>query len=226
MNSLLTQPWLMELWKPIGILLGLVVASRLIVMPMVGGGFLALILRFPGNVIHEFSHALAVIVSGYTVSGFGLSLFCKDNIGYVKPGRPFLPWADETLLRILAGISPLPAGIMALCLLGWYVGDVVQYTKWQTWISAILAVSFAAELSPSDQDINVFLRPTLLVFFGFALIMTVIHLFLPNMEQQIIPYLSDVCDSVSSAGIAAAETMFLGMILLGPILLFIRYIKK
>ena len=133
------------------------------------------ILRAPGNILHEASHALGYLVSGFSVARCVPFFLDKEGCGYCRPGRPWAPWAVPWIATGFAAIMPLAAGAAALWgisrLLGvpqdpdtltmsadWRrLADVLlglDYHSWRTWTFLYLALSIGAELAPSEIDLK------------------------------------------------------------------------
>ena len=133
------------------------------------------ILRAPGNILHETSHAIGYLIGGYSVSRLVPAFVDRDGRGYCRPGRPWAPWAVPWLATGIAAIMPLFTGAVALWLISRFLGvpedprafamttdwrrlaDVLlglDYHSWRTWVFLYLALSIGAELAPSDIDLR------------------------------------------------------------------------
>lgn len=133
------------------------------------------ILRAPGNLLHESSHALGYLIGGYSVSRLVPAFVDPDGRGYCRPGRPWAPWAVPWLATGVAALLPLFIGAAALWGVSRALGvpddpaalamttdwrrllDVLlglDYGAWQTWLFLYLALSIGAELAPSDIDLK------------------------------------------------------------------------
>lgn len=133
------------------------------------------ILRAPGNLLHEASHALGYYVSGYRVARLVPFLVDPEGRGYCRAGRPWAPWAVPWIATGLAAIMPLATGAVALWGLSRVLGvpqdpdaltmsadwrrlvDILlglDYHSLRTWAFLYLALSIGAELAPSDIDLK------------------------------------------------------------------------
>ena len=133
------------------------------------------ILRAPGNLLHETSHAIGYLVGGYRVSRLVPAFVDPEGRGYCRPGRAWAPWAVPWLATGVAAMLPLFVGAAAL----WGVSRALgvpedpaalamtadwrrfievltglDYSAWQTWMFLYLALSIGAELAPSDIDLR------------------------------------------------------------------------
>ncbi len=152
------------------------VASR---NPRLRGGRLVQLLRLPGNLIHELSHAAGYLLFGYTVRRIILCIFDPRGRGSCQPGRPWLPLALPWLATGAAAIAPLLVGSLALrgtaqmlsvelqvapsaqSSIGgllvdniWANVQVLDFHTWQTYLFLYLAFSIGSELSPSRADLQ------------------------------------------------------------------------
>ncbi|MGC9319352.1 MAG: hypothetical protein ACP5KN_15070 [Armatimonadota bacterium] len=133
------------------------------------------ILRAPGNLLHEASHALGYLLAGYRVRRCVPFFIDREGRGYCQPGRPWLPWAPPWLATGGAALMPLIAGAVALY---WIAIGLGMHTwmsalatarswaaaseligrldlhAWQTWVFLYLALSIGAELAPSEIDLR------------------------------------------------------------------------
>jgi hypothetical protein len=137
------------------------------------------LLRLPGNLIHELSHAVGYLVFGYRVRQIRLCLFDSLGRGSCQPGRPWCPLALPWLATGVAAIAPLLLGSLALrgvaTMLGVElqtvstaqasIGDLLvstiwanltglDFRLWQTYVFLYLAFSIGSELSPSRVDLH------------------------------------------------------------------------
>ncbi|MGI5816880.1 MAG: hypothetical protein ACOX9R_02165 [Armatimonadota bacterium] len=134
------------------------------------------ILRAPGNILHEASHAVGYYVAGYRVTRLVPFFLDSEGRGYCRAGRPWAPWAVPWLATGLAAVMPLVGGAAALwatsALLGvpqdpealtrmsadWrMLADILlglDYHSWRTWAFLYLALSIGAELAPSEIDLR------------------------------------------------------------------------
>jgi hypothetical protein len=146
--------------------------------------FLVDILRAPGNLLHEASHALGYYIGGYTVTRLVPYFNDPEGRGYCRAGRPWAPWAVPWVATGIAAIMPLITGAIALWGLSRVLGvppdpealamtadwrrlvDILlglDYHDWHTWAFLYLALSIGAELAPSDIDLKASL-PALAAF--------------------------------------------------------------
>ncbi|MBD3293520.1 MAG: hypothetical protein GF393_11390 [Armatimonadia bacterium] len=148
------------------------------------------ILRAPGNILHEASHALGYLVGGYRVSRLVPFFVDPEGRGYCRAGRRWAPWGVPWIATGLAAIMPLIVGAVALWassrLLGvpqdpdalamtadWrHLVEILlglDYEAWQTWAFLYLALSIGAELAPSDIDLKASL-PALAAAAGLTMV--------------------------------------------------------
>lgn len=132
------------------------------------------ILRAPGNILHECSHALGYCLAGFRVRRLVFFFVDAEGRGYCQPGRPWSPLALPWLATGLAALMPLIIGALVLwgasVLLGvpeepselltgdWrrlaQVVSDLDYHSWRTWLFLYLALSIGAELAPSEIDLR------------------------------------------------------------------------
>ena len=133
------------------------------------------ILRAPGNLLHEASHALGYYIGGYRVSRVVPFFLDPEGRGYCRAGRPYAPWSVPWIATGLAAIMPLAVGAVALWAISRLLGvpqdpdalvmtkdwrrlaDILlglDYESWRTWAFIYLALSIGAELAPSDIDLK------------------------------------------------------------------------
>lgn len=133
------------------------------------------ILRAPGNILHEASHALGYVLTGYLPSRVVPAVIDPEGRGYCRPGRAWSPVAVPWLATGVAALMPLITGALALWALAGALGvpadpealathaDVshvtemlvsLDYGSWRTWVFLYLALSIGAELAPSDIDLQ------------------------------------------------------------------------
>jgi len=132
------------------------------------------ILRSPGNILHEGSHALGYLVAGFRVSRCVPFFLDREGRGYCRAGRSWAPWAVPWIATGLAAIMPLMVGAVALwgvsrllgvpqdpdalTAAGWRrLADTLlglDYHSWRTWAFLYLALSIGAELAPSEIDLK------------------------------------------------------------------------
>ncbi len=164
------------------LLLGLVLGTLAAHMRGWLGRGLINVLRLPGNLLHELSHAAGYIVSGYTIRDLGTCLSDRQGRGYCQPGKPWSPLHWMPLAAAVAAAAPLFVGAMALRLVAYaleidlpaadvagegiksaadhVLADVagfltgLDWRAWQTYVFWYLALSIGAELAPSDVDLR------------------------------------------------------------------------
>ena len=146
------------------------------------GRLLVNLLRLPGNLLHELSHAAAYFVAGYTIRDLGTCLTDRSGRGYCQPGEPWSALHWMPLAAALASVAPLFVGACVLWAVAWSLnidlpatdvtsegvlsvgqhvaGDVWSFLSqldWQapqTYLFWYLALSIGAELAPSDVDLR------------------------------------------------------------------------
>lgn len=133
------------------------------------------ILRAPGNLLHEASHALGYLLAGYRVRRCVPFFIDPEGRGYCRPGTPWVAWAPPWLATGAAAIMPLIAGAAALYWIAIWLGmhtwmsalatartwaaasellGQLDFRAWQTWAFLYLALSIGAELAPSEIDLR------------------------------------------------------------------------
>lgn len=142
------------------------------------GGWLVLIVRLPGNLVHEISHALGFVVCGYRVRRLVPCIFDRAGAGACQAGAPWSPLAVPWLATGVAALAPLivgsfvlygvarwmdiPLGEQALSagspgrsvISSLYHGLLaLDYHSWRTWLFLYLAFTIGAELAPSSTDV-------------------------------------------------------------------------
>jgi hypothetical protein len=150
-----------------------------------GGGWFVKLLRLPGNLVHELSHALGYLLSGFRVKRLLPCVLDPDGRGLCQPGERWHELATMWLATGLAAIMPLLVGPVflrgAAVLLsfplahmaaggpqgvGALVCDVLRQTffslnghDWRTYVFLYLGFSVGAEMAPSDIDFRRSLLP-------------------------------------------------------------------
>jgi hypothetical protein len=166
------------------------------------------LLRLPGNLLHEVSHAAAYLVSGYRIRRFATCLSDPDGRGYVETGRPWSPLHFGPLSAALSCAAPIVVGALAIHALGTALRvplpamDVtsegvqpvatrtltdlfrfvthLNWAAWQTYVFWYLAFTIGAELAPSGSDLRQ----------GFVMLCVLVLLFVlalfavPHMELR------------------------------------------
>ena len=141
------------------------------------GGWLVQLVRLPGNLVHELSHAAAFLVCGYRVRRVVPCIFDKAGAGACQPGRPWSPIALPWLATGLAALAPLVSGALVLWAVARWLdiplatplsaqhpGSSVltglyhtllalDYREPRTWLFLYLAFTIGAELAPSTSDV-------------------------------------------------------------------------
>lgn len=133
------------------------------------------ILRAPGNILHEASHALGYLLGGYRVSRLVPFFLDEEGRGYCRAGARWAPWGVPWIATGLAALMPLAVGAVALWALSQILGvpedpdalvvtadwrrlvDILlglDYHSWRTWAFLYLALSIGAELAPSEIDLK------------------------------------------------------------------------
>ncbi|NLO05926.1 MAG: hypothetical protein GX131_08885 [candidate division WS1 bacterium] len=181
------MPSALELIRRVLLVVGeaafLYLASRLLfegVLRAAWGGsparrWLVGILRAPGNILHEASHALGYLIAGFRVKRVVPFFLDREGRGYCRPGTRWAPWAVPWLATGFAALMPLLTGAVALWALSQALdvpedpsalaldGDwrrvvtillEMDYHSWRTWAFLYLALSIGAELAPSDIDLE------------------------------------------------------------------------
>lgn len=140
------------------------------------------LLRLPGNLLHEVSHAAAYLVGGYRIHRLATCWSDPEGRGYVETGRPWSPLHWGPLAAALSCAAPIIVGALAIHALGsalgvplpavdatshsagplaartltdvWFLLTHLNWTAWQTYVFWWLAFSIGAELAPSGTDLR------------------------------------------------------------------------
>lgn len=156
------------------------------------GGWVWHLFRTPGNLVHEMSHAVALLAAGFRVKRVRLSLRDPNGRGEVVVCGRWLRLIPDKWAWALASMSPLVAGIGTILLLMHYLveprtvgtfaasslGEAVvarvfsvlgriPWNHWPTYGMLFLVLSVGSELSPSDRDVKTAL-PRLAAAAAFA----------------------------------------------------------
>lgn len=139
-----------------------------------GGGTLQHLVRLPGNLLHELAHAVAMILTGYTVADLRVSLTDPEGRGHVRPGPAWIGLARPWLTNLVSPIAPVFAAVAALAALHFACGvpalpaasggllpilRAVDPTRWELWLALALGYSITAEMAPSGIDLAAWWRP-------------------------------------------------------------------
>ncbi len=208
-----------------------------------------LVLRAPGNIVHESSHALATLLSGYRVAELRFCFQDPQGRGWCRPGRPFAPWAHPLLVRLLSGLAPLAAGTAVIGLLARWTGvpipdltslegpdqlvtrlaEAVSYLSYRepfTWVFLVGSLFLAAEAHPSGTDLKLASLPLLLLFVVYGSL-GILATQIPATEGAISSLLQGtgwVTGWMTGYVAVAATGLALGLIALGlPLLVLLRW---
>jgi hypothetical protein len=143
------------------------------------GGRLWHLLRLPGNLVHEASHAIVLLVTGYRVEAVSLSIFDREGRGQVVARGRWHHLTPGWAAWGLAAFAPIVGGMVAISLLMRPLGlaggaqavsstsmaqvflarvqDVVGGVNWHAWqgyLLLALVLSIGSELAPSDRDVR------------------------------------------------------------------------
>lgn len=142
------------------------------------GGWLVQLLRLPGNLIHEISHAVAFLICGYRVRRLVPCVFDRAGTGACQRGQPWSPLALPWLATGVAALAPLLVGALLLygvarwldiplntqlsaetpgrSVLDSLYGGLLalDYRSLHTWLFLYLAFTIGAELAPSATDVR------------------------------------------------------------------------
>jgi hypothetical protein len=158
------------------LLLATLLVGALVHRPLMarcGSGLLLHLLRLPGNLLHELSHAVAFLLTGYTVRGFAVSLFDPAGRGHVTPGQAWTRFTRPWVANLIAPVAPALVGLTVLALAQRHLAPrsgsdaaamvrVLPMLAWGdpvTWAVLVLAVPVGAEASPSDVDLRAWAVP-------------------------------------------------------------------
>jgi len=114
----------------------------------------------PGIIVHEFSHALACLLTGAKIRK--ISLFRSDG-GYVVHEKPKIPILGEVLISL----APIFGGLAMIFFLsflfklflpsetgGFIKWLSINWLDWQFWVFTYLNLSIIVCLNPSFQDLK------------------------------------------------------------------------
>lgn len=168
----------------------LMLVSRMLFRGMVcafadrNGGGLVTLLRLPGNLLHEASHALGYLLLGYRVRHMVPCVLDPRQSGVCVRGKPWAPVTLPWLADGAAALMPLLVGSVALVAVGHWLGIMdhnsaapgasgenvcmlraaqgqillllksLDWHRWQTYAFLYLAATIGAEVSPSQTDLR------------------------------------------------------------------------
>jgi len=145
------------------------------------GGGLVTVIRLPGNLIHEASHALGYLLFGFRVRHMVPCVLDPRKSGLCVRGKPWSPVTLPWLADGAAALMPLVVGSLALVYLGRTLGIIdhqpaeagtglsmfrpiadefllllgsLDWHQWQSYAFLYLALSVGAETSPSHTDLR------------------------------------------------------------------------
>jgi len=206
--------------------------------------FLVGILRAPGNLLHEVSHAVGYLLAGYRVRRIVPFFIDPEGRGMCQPGRPWSPLALPWLATGAAALMPLLTGALALRYLSWWLGvpeDAellgggiawrqlpqvlvdLDYHAWRTWVFLYLALSIGAELAPSEVDLRRSLPALLVAATGLIVLTAAVSSLEPDaaLRHHYVIYLGWLVSSVSSVldfGLMAVGLVLIPAAVLGSVL--------
>lgn len=202
------------------------------------------ILRGPGNLLHEVSHAVGYFLAGYRVRRIVPFFIDPEGRGVCQPGRPWSPLALPWLATGLAALMPLVTGALTMRYLSWWLGvpgdaellgEVGQwrelpqmlvdldYHAWQTWIFLYLVLSIGAELAPSEVDLRRSLPALLIASAGLIVLTIAVSSLAPEapLRHHYVIYLGWLVSSMSSLldfGLMAVGLVLIPAAVLGSML--------
>lgn len=143
------------------------------------GGRFWHVLRLPGNLIHEFSHAIVLLLTGFRVEALRPSLFDEKGRGQVVARGRWHKLVPHRVAWGLAAMAPIVGGMVTIGLLMRPLGletgthvvvgssmaqiflarvqDVaaaINWHAWKGWLLLALVLGIGAELAPSDRDVR------------------------------------------------------------------------
>lgn len=195
-------------WLSRGLLLGYVMRTLASTSSSPRARRLLTLLRLPGNLLHELSHAAAYLATGYRVGRFATCWSDPEGRGYVETGSPWFPLHFAPFSAAMSCAAPLIVGALAIHALGrvlgipwptadvswqgvrpaavhllgeiWRLGAHLDWSAWQTYVFAVLALSIGAELAPSSDD----LRQGFVMLCVLVLLLALGILALPHMDLE------------------------------------------
>jgi len=199
---------LLLFWLSRRLLLGYVLRTLASRSSGARGRRLVSLLRLPGNLLHEVSHAAAYLVSGYRIQRLATCWSDPEGRGYVETGRPWSPLHWAPLAAALSCAAPIVVGALAIHTLGsalrvplpaldatsqtagplaartltdvWFLLTHLNWAAWQTYVFWLLAFSIGAELAPSGSD----LRQGFVMLCVLVLVLVLGVLAVPQMELR------------------------------------------
>ncbi|MBM3472379.1 MAG: hypothetical protein FJX75_03795 [Armatimonadetes bacterium] len=199
---------LLLFWLSRRLLLGYVLRTLASRSSSARGRRLVSLLRLPGNLLHEISHAAAYLISGYRIQRLATCWSDPEGRGYVETGRPWSPLHWAPLAAALSCAAPIVVGALAIHALGsalgvplpamdvtsegvrpvaartltdvWFLVSHLDWAAWQTYVFWLLAFSIGAELAPSGAD----LRQGFVMLCVLVLLSAVGILAVPEMELR------------------------------------------
>jgi len=166
-----------------------------VVMRGHGGGWAIKLLRLPGNMVHEVSHAAGYWLCGYRVRELVPCISDPQGRGLCRVGKPWSPVASPWLATVTSAVLPLLVGtlvlrglasvleipftggergphdgpVMSLLRSIWATLWSLDYREWRTYVFLLLAFSIGAELAPSETDLRRSIAPLLGIALGLAI---------------------------------------------------------
>lgn len=144
----------------------------------------------PGVLVHELSHALGCLITGAQITEIN---FWKVSGGHVKHYEPRLPLLGEAIIAL----APIWGTFLVLSFLTWLMApqildvlqgttlativDVIDITKWQTWLYLYLVTSLVATIAPSKTDMTYALGSLVVL----AVTLSVLLFFLPDLALSL-----------------------------------------
>ncbi|HEY3396258.1 MAG TPA: hypothetical protein VGM19_01245 [Armatimonadota bacterium] len=174
------------------------------------GGWVVQVVRLPGNLVHELSHAVGFLVCGYRVRRLIPCVADRAGAGACQPGAPWSPLAVPWLATGLAAVAPLVLGALVLSgaaqwlqiplgaklsldAPGRSVLDsfyhslaALDYRSWHTWLFLYLAFTIGAELAPSSTDVALGIPALLAVGALTAAILLGVYQLAPDAPLRVI----------------------------------------
>ena len=176
-----------------------------------GGQLLWHLIRLPGNLVHELSHAVVLTIVGFKVTGLRVSLLDREEgrgAVYVQGRwhnvvRADLGWALGAMAPVVGGVGALvviaqllhlPAGAGAIQAgslgeaivqraVGWL--GALNFREPATYGLLLLIFSVAAELTPSEQDLRSSLKVLVAVACLAAIVGAIIYALPPTAPMRV-----------------------------------------